>query len=163
MLGDFNVVRSKEERFNSSFCQVSSNCFNAFINNAHLFGFPMGGKRYTYMTGDGSKLIKIDKILLRNSLIRWPHDALTALPHEYSDHCPLILSSTSFDFCPTLLRFYNSRLQLQDLTEIVTNACSGIVLYGPADKACATRLKAIKMTIRNWRNVESVTTQKFHF
>lgn len=29
-----------------------------------------------------------------------------------------------------------------------------IVLYGPADKACATRLKAIKMAIKNWRNVE---------
>lgn len=74
VLGDFNEVRSSSERMGSSFCPYGSNYFNQFIFNSGLLDLPMGGKRFTRMNKEGTKLSKIDRILVSNHIIdKWPH------------------------------------------------------------------------------------------
>lgn len=105
VLGDFNEVRSTNERLGSSFCHRGARSFNHFISQAGLCGLPMGGKRFTRKNKDGSKFSKLDRILVSSHVTnKWPNSHLFALPREYSDHCPLILKSTTLDFVTLRIR-----------------------------------------------------------
>ncbi|XP_022026111.1 uncharacterized protein LOC110926710 [Helianthus annuus] len=64
ILGDFNEVRFPQDRFNSQFDVGGALCFNNFIRNAGLQEYNMGGKRYTFMSGAGKNLSKIDRVLV---------------------------------------------------------------------------------------------------
>lgn len=98
VLGDFNEVRS-EERSGTSFCQNGANHFNNFIYQSDLCDLAMGGRRFTRMSKDCSKLSKIDRILVSSHFVaKWPNAQLTAIPREFSDHCPLVLKSAVIDF-----------------------------------------------------------------
>lgn len=44
LLGDFNVVRSPEERKNSYFCMRAARDFNDFIHESDLYEYTMGAK-----------------------------------------------------------------------------------------------------------------------
>ena len=59
-MGDFNEVRSREERFSEHACLTSMAAFNNFIRLADLVDFSMGGRRFTRMSDDGLSLSKID-------------------------------------------------------------------------------------------------------
>lgn len=108
VLGDFNEVRSAEERVGSSFCKRGAKYFNDFISQTSLCDLPLGGRRFTRMSKDGSKLSKLDCILVSCHFVeKWPKAQLVALPRELSDHCPLILKSFVFDFGPSPFKFYN--------------------------------------------------------
>ena len=53
LLGDFNDVRTPEERMNSAFCKVGAKKLNEFIAQAGLSEYSMGGRKFTYMTDGG--------------------------------------------------------------------------------------------------------------
>ncbi|GJV87895.1 putative RNA-directed DNA polymerase [Tanacetum coccineum] len=87
LLGDFNEVRSESERTGTIFDPRGAAKFNDFITIADLCELPMGGKRFTRMNNLGSKLSKIDRVLISNHVIqRWPNSHVFALPREFSDH-----------------------------------------------------------------------------
>nr|GEV57881.1 cytochrome P450 [Tanacetum cinerariifolium] len=89
VLGDFNEVRSDNERLGTNFCIRGAKLFNEFIEKSELIDLPMGGRKFTLMNKYGSKLSKIDRILVSQYLTSlWPNSTLTALPRELSDHCP---------------------------------------------------------------------------
>lgn len=50
LMGDFNVVRVKDERRGSVFCKRSARYFNEFISNADLFDLVLGGRKFTWST-----------------------------------------------------------------------------------------------------------------
>lgn len=47
IFGDFNVIRSREERASSIFNHRDASAFNDFIAMAGLFDFPLGGRKFT--------------------------------------------------------------------------------------------------------------------
>lgn len=103
------MVRWPSERVNSQFCIYSAMCFNNFIHEAGLTDLSMGGRRFTYMRDDDLKLSKLDRFLVcSNFLTAQPHSSVKAFPYEFSDHSPIILSSSQTDFGPPLFRFFNS-------------------------------------------------------
>lgn len=106
LLGDFNAVRRDEERFNSNLCARSAMVFNRFIHDGGLHDLKMGGHRFTYFCHDDLKLSKLDRFLVCSDFLSiFPNVVVTALPRETSDHCPILLSTTSLDFGPTPFRF----------------------------------------------------------
>ncbi|KAJ0588202.1 putative Endonuclease/exonuclease/phosphatase superfamily [Helianthus annuus] len=58
--GDFNVVRYKEERMNSSFKNSCARIFNEFIHDAGLMEYDLKGRKFTCVRDNGRKLSKID-------------------------------------------------------------------------------------------------------
>ncbi|PWA51351.1 cytochrome P450 [Artemisia annua] len=96
VLGDFNEVRSSAERMGCTFDNRGVDKFNAFIHNSCLCDIPMCGKRFTRMNRTGSKHSKIDCILVSQHYIDlWPNSHVLALPREFSDHSPLLLTNSS--------------------------------------------------------------------
>ncbi|KAJ0907900.1 putative RNA-directed DNA polymerase [Helianthus annuus] len=80
LIGDFNEVRVPSDRLNSVFDSNNAMCFNNFISSGGFVEYPMTGRRFTYMTADGKKLSKIDRILVSMDFVnKWPNATLRAL------------------------------------------------------------------------------------
>ncbi|GJV30474.1 putative RNA-directed DNA polymerase, partial [Tanacetum coccineum] len=156
VLGDFNEVRSECERSGSLFCKKGAKLFNEFISKADLVDLPMGGRKFTRMDKHGTKLSKIDRILMSHHFTsKWPNAQLTALPRDLSDHCPLVLKSHSEDYGPIPFKFFNSWLLNEDFPHIVSESWSShhdsITLQHPAN-VVKKKLQTLKHRLKNWRN-----------
>ncbi|GKA21903.1 RNA-directed DNA polymerase, eukaryota [Tanacetum coccineum] len=64
MMGDFNEVRYKSDRFGSNFNAHGADIFNNFIINAGLEEVPLGGSAYTWCHKSASKMSKLDRFLM---------------------------------------------------------------------------------------------------
>ncbi|GKB47601.1 RNA-directed DNA polymerase, eukaryota [Tanacetum coccineum] len=159
--GDFNEVRSSEERMSSAFYPSMAANFNNFIHDSDLVDFQIGGRKFTYINSDASKLSKIDRFLASSSFSEiWPIAHVTALPSEFSDHCPLILSTSSSDFGPCPFKFFNSWLNHVELQTIVVSTWSKGDLDNRPDVNLLKKLKAVKFAIKEWRKVENDQSKK---
>ncbi|PWA62831.1 cytochrome P450 [Artemisia annua] len=160
VMGDFNEVRSVTERMGSHFCHRSASFFNEFISSSGLLDIPMGGMRFTRMNTLGSKLSKIDRILVSKQFLdRWPNSHILALTREFSDHSPLLLLNSVNDFGPIPFKFYNSWLLHEDFTNVITECWSSPIdchsnLSAVIFKA---KLKKLKLAIKLWRTTVIAT------
>ncbi|XP_021974476.1 uncharacterized protein LOC110869541 [Helianthus annuus] len=161
LLGDFNEVRFPEERFNSQFDAWNALCFNNFIMNAGLQEYNMGGRKYTFMTGDGRNLSKIDRVLVCGEFImKWPEATLLALNRDVSDHCPLILTTTANNFGPTPFWVFHSWMEMYGFDEAVRRGLEKECDSGFKDECVATKLKAIKDEVKLWRSNEKIKEEE---
>lgn len=93
--GDFNDVRTKEERKSPTFVprMHGVSFFNSFIDGNVLVDLPLIGRRFTWYRGDGRSMSRIDRFLLsENWCLRWPNSLQVAQLRVLSDHCSLVLS-----------------------------------------------------------------------
>nr|GEZ29399.1 RNA-directed DNA polymerase, eukaryota [Tanacetum cinerariifolium] len=108
VLGDFNEVRFEYERLGSKFCKLGARRFNEFIFKSGLIDLPMGERKFTRMNKFGTKLSKIDRIMVSHHFVsNWPNAHLLALPHGVSDHCPLVLKATRV----TMVRYLSANVE----------------------------------------------------
>ena len=63
VMGDFNEVRNKSERFGSVFNAHAANVFNTFIVDSGLLEVSLGGSMFTWCHKSGSKMSKLDRFL----------------------------------------------------------------------------------------------------
>ncbi|GKD28887.1 cytochrome P450, partial [Tanacetum coccineum] len=79
-MGDFNEVRSSSERMGSVFDQNGALKFNEFIKNTVLMDLPLCHKRFTRINKHGSKLSKLDRIMVSGYFVdKLPQANLNAL------------------------------------------------------------------------------------
>nr|GEY06184.1 RNA-directed DNA polymerase, eukaryota [Tanacetum cinerariifolium] len=64
VLGDFNEVRSEDERFGSIFHQSYAREFNHFISSSGLLEVKMEGYSFTWSHSSASKMSKLDRFLV---------------------------------------------------------------------------------------------------
>ncbi|PWA44135.1 cytochrome P450 [Artemisia annua] len=124
----------------------------------------MGGRKFTRMYKYGTKLSKLDRILVSQHLTTlWPNSALTALPRELSDHCPLVLKTHSTDYGPMPFKFFNSWLLNGDFHIVVAQGWSTTdsthslpSQLNPSHPAISLKrkLQHLKSQIRAWRKGE---------
>ncbi|KAI3784929.1 hypothetical protein L1987_44037 [Smallanthus sonchifolius] len=149
--GDFNEVRDPSERVNSYFVALNADKFNRFIGDADLVEYNMGGQKYTYMSDNGRKLSKLDRFLVCRAFVNfWPTASVTALSREYSDHCPILLSTVPHDFGHIPFRFFNSWLDIPGFVDFVEFSARSFIFNGPADLALSTKLRWLKFRIKYW-------------
>nr|GFB62942.1 RNA-directed DNA polymerase, eukaryota [Tanacetum cinerariifolium] len=96
MMGDFNEVRFKSDKFWSFFNERGADMFNSFISNASLVEVPLGECACTWCHKSASKMSKLDRFLI---------SAIT-LDRFILDHRPILLRESSFDYGPTPFCFF---------------------------------------------------------
>ncbi|GJZ73329.1 RNA-directed DNA polymerase, eukaryota, reverse transcriptase zinc-binding domain protein [Tanacetum coccineum] len=69
VMGDFNEIRKKDERFGSVFNVQGADAFNLFITKAGLEEVPLGGCSFTWFHKSASKMSKLDRFLISESLM----------------------------------------------------------------------------------------------
>ncbi|GAU35536.1 hypothetical protein TSUD_155670 [Trifolium subterraneum] len=85
VLGDFNAVRSFDERISRSVIGGSdvSTPFNQFIDDNCLIDLPLNGRNFTWYRGDGSSMSRLDRFLLSECWITlFPNCFQAALPRD---------------------------------------------------------------------------------
>nr|GFC25749.1 RNA-directed DNA polymerase, eukaryota [Tanacetum cinerariifolium] len=69
LMGDFNEVRFKNERFGSLFHAHGADAFNRFILQANLQEIPLGGCSFTWCHRSAKKMSKLDRFLMSEGLL----------------------------------------------------------------------------------------------
>ncbi|GKF86559.1 RNA-directed DNA polymerase, eukaryota, partial [Tanacetum coccineum] len=102
IMGDFNEVRCQEERFGSIFNSQGAAAFNNFISLGGLVEVSSGGYSFTWSHKSASKMSKLDRFLISDSLLRsCPNISALILDRFLSDHRPILLRESHFDYGPT--------------------------------------------------------------
>nr|GEZ64918.1 RNA-directed DNA polymerase, eukaryota, reverse transcriptase zinc-binding domain protein [Tanacetum cinerariifolium] len=87
IMGDFNDVRFKSERFGSIFNKKGADEFNSFIANSGLEEIPLGGSNFTWCHKSAAMMSKLDRFLVSNNLFNnCPHMSAITLDRFLSDH-----------------------------------------------------------------------------
>ncbi|GJR55734.1 RNA-directed DNA polymerase, eukaryota [Tanacetum coccineum] len=154
IMGDFNEVRFKSERFGSVFNAQGADVFNAFIASTGLEEVPLGGSSFTWCHKSATKMSKLDRFLIsENLMISCPNISATSLDRYLSDHRPILLRESQHDYGPIPFRFFNHWLELDGFNKFVTDTWN----LAPVDDSNAMRnvmnkLKFLKRKIREWLN-----------
>lgn len=155
VFGDFNEVRFESERKGSRFSASGARYFNQFVSEAGLFEVCNGARKFSRFSSDGSKLSKIDRIMVTHNFFdTWLHPNVEILSRSYSDHCPLLLKSFNADFGPPPFRFFNSWLSECSLQEVVSK-CWQINISNYSSISPMARyqikIKHLKNCLKTWR------------
>nr|GEU38633.1 RNA-directed DNA polymerase, eukaryota [Tanacetum cinerariifolium] len=101
MVGDFNEVRYKSERFGSNFKAHDADIFNSFIHNAGLNEVHLGGSAFTWCHKSATKMSKLDRFLVSENLLHSCSNInAISLDRYISDHPPILLREAIFDYGP---------------------------------------------------------------
>ncbi|GKD73446.1 RNA-directed DNA polymerase, eukaryota, partial [Tanacetum coccineum] len=165
VMGDFNEVRSPDERFGSIFNSHGAAAFNNFISLGGLMEVPTGGYSYTWSHKSASKMSKLDGFLISEDFFNsCPKISAIILDRYLSDHRPILLREANFDYGPTPFRFYHHWFEIDGFDSFVADTWR-VPLFSNLNPMLrlVTKLKHLKVGIRKWikeKNVKSVIIKK---
>nr|GEZ11667.1 RNA-directed DNA polymerase, eukaryota [Tanacetum cinerariifolium] len=88
----------------------------------YLFDLPMGGYSYTWSHKSATKMSKLDRFLISKGLmVPFPHLSRLCLERHLSDHRPIIMFESSFDYGPTPFRMFHSWFLMEGFDKFVEN------------------------------------------
>ncbi|GJY42070.1 RNA-directed DNA polymerase, eukaryota [Tanacetum coccineum] len=156
VMGDFNEVRRKEERWGSIFDAHGSRYFNNFIDHAGLVEIQLEGFSFTWSHVSAAKMSKLDRFLVSDGVFSlFPHVSAICLDRNLSDHRPILLREVCVDYGPTPFRFYHSWFELQGFDLFITQTWEDIQLDDKNDLVrFKKKLQTLKKAIRVWVNTQ---------
>nr|GEV74440.1 nucleotide-binding alpha-beta plait domain-containing protein [Tanacetum cinerariifolium] len=123
MMGDFNEVRFKSDRFGSNFNAFDANIFNSFISDVGLAEVPLGGSTFTWCHKNASKMSKLNRFFVSKNLMSMcPNITAITVERFISNHCPILLREVRFDFGPTPFCFYRYWLDIDGFDKLVSDS-----------------------------------------
>ena len=127
-LGDFNSIRSQEERISSSnrtADPLSISEFNQWISDMELQEIKCVGSRFTWIRPNGSVKSRLDRFLVSDQWKSiWPDCCQYVLPRDFSDHCPTLLQTEMLDWGPKPFRVADWWIQQKGYQRVVKEAWS---------------------------------------
>ncbi|GJZ10125.1 RNA-directed DNA polymerase, eukaryota [Tanacetum coccineum] len=152
LMGDFNEVRSREERRGSVFNQSGARVFNHFISSSGLVDVKLEGYSFTWSHPSATKMSKLDRFLVSDGVISlFPSITAICLDRHLSDHRPILLRDVQLDFGPIPFRFYHSWFCYDRFDEMVEQTWRK---FSYSDRNAMIRfkkkLKDLKIIIRQW-------------
>ncbi|GJY98272.1 RNA-directed DNA polymerase, eukaryota [Tanacetum coccineum] len=152
ILGDFNEVRSEQERHGTVFNLNGANVFNNFISTAGLVDIPLEGYSFTWSHKSASKMSKLNRLLITEGLLSlFPSMSAICLDRHLSDHRPILLRELNVDYGPSPFCFFHSwfhKKGFDNLVEITWNnaACMETNVIVKLKK----KLQALQIAIKQW-------------
>ncbi|GJZ61711.1 RNA-directed DNA polymerase, eukaryota [Tanacetum coccineum] len=152
VMGDFNEVRSADERMGSVFNIQGAADFNDFISNSGLVDIQLEGYSFTWSHPSASKMSKLDRFLVTEGIISlFPHILAICLDRHLSDHRPILLRDVIADYGATPFRLYHSWLTLSGFEQLVIHTWNSTVLEDSNGMVrFKKKLQALKKAIREW-------------
>ncbi|GKB83224.1 RNA-directed DNA polymerase, eukaryota [Tanacetum coccineum] len=161
VMGDFNEVRCKEDRWGSTFLAQGACSFNSFISNAGLNEVQLEGYSFTWAHPSVSKMSKLDRFLVTDGFLSlFPHILVICLDRHLSDHRPILLREMLVDFGATPFRLYHSWLSIPGFDQMITSTWNSFILVDSNGMIrFKKKLQLLKKEIRKWvaeyKNIQS--------
>ncbi|GKA14939.1 RNA-directed DNA polymerase, eukaryota [Tanacetum coccineum] len=154
IMGDFNEVRRKTERFGSVFNVQGADMFNTFIANAGLEEIPLGGSSFTWCHKSATKMSKLDRFLISENLFNsYPNICATSLDRFLSDHRPILLRESNHDYGPIPFRYFNHWTELDGFNKFVIDTWNSAPVETNAMRNVMQKFKFLKGKIREWLKI----------
>ncbi|GJR23289.1 RNA-directed DNA polymerase, eukaryota [Tanacetum coccineum] len=152
IMGDFNEVRVKSDRFGTHFNPHGAHRFNSFILDSGLVEVNLGGCRFTWCHRSATKMSKLDRFLVSESVISGsPNIKAVTLERFLSDHRPILLKENGYDYGPTPFRFFHHWLEMDGFNTFVENTWKNSPMVGNnALLSLMNKLRNLKNQIRIW-------------
>ncbi|GKD44317.1 RNA-directed DNA polymerase, eukaryota [Tanacetum coccineum] len=103
---------------------------------------------------------KLDRFLVSNNLFTYcPHISAITLDRFLSDHRPILLRETSFDYGPVPFRFFQHWIEIDGFSKFIEDTWNLAPVSG-TNALCVliSKMKFLKNRIREWINVSRVKT-----
>jgi hypothetical protein len=151
--GDFNAVLLASERYGSSAVgrQRERLLFNRFVEDMEVIDVPVLGKKFSWFSGDGKSMSRIDRFLLSEGFInsqgisgQWIGD------RDISDHCPIWLMDSSNNWGPKPFRFINGWLEHPEFFPFVEKSWKSFDVYGKKAYVLKEKSRLFKECLRKW-------------
>ncbi|GKD91455.1 RNA-directed DNA polymerase, eukaryota, reverse transcriptase zinc-binding domain protein, partial [Tanacetum coccineum] len=99
IMGDFNEVRTQDERHGSIFNAHGVDSFNLFISSAGLEEVPLDGCKFTWCHKSGSKMSKLDLFFISEGLLNsCPNISSITLDRYLSDYRHILMRESHHDY-----------------------------------------------------------------
>ncbi|GJZ93984.1 RNA-directed DNA polymerase, eukaryota [Tanacetum coccineum] len=140
-MGDFNEVRSEHERFGSTFNRQGAIAFNNFISYA-----------FTWAHKSASKMSKLDRYLISEGVLDlFPHLSALCLDRHLSDHRPILMRETNYDYGPSPFWFFHSWFAMEGFNSFVETTWKSLNIVEPNGLIrLKKKLQALKIVIMAW-------------
>nr|GEY09195.1 RNA-directed DNA polymerase, eukaryota [Tanacetum cinerariifolium] len=149
--GDFNEVCKKDERFGFSFNVQGAAAFNLFISNTGLEEVPLGGCSFTWCHKSATKMSKLGRFLISECLMNSrPNISAITLDRYLSDHQPILMRETHYDYGPVPFRFFHYWFEINGFNKLVEDSWNDVILVeSNAMTKVMKKLKLLKEKIRD--------------
>ena len=151
-LGDFNSIRSSQERISLSQRRADPYdiaAFNQWIDDMELQEIKCSGNSFTWIWPNGCVKSRLDRFLVsQNWLSLWPESCQTVLQRNLSNHCPSILQTNMVDWGPKPFRVFDWWLQQKRYQKMVREAWKKDQQGGWGGIALKNKLKNLKSVIK---------------
>ncbi|GKA86553.1 RNA-directed DNA polymerase, eukaryota [Tanacetum coccineum] len=116
LMGDYNEVRTNDERRGTWFNSSNASFFNQFISSSGLVDIKMEGYTFTWSHPSAEKMSKLDRFLVSDGILTlFPSITALCMDRHLSDHRPILLCEVKVDFGPIPFRFYHSWFKFDGL------------------------------------------------
>ncbi|GJX88633.1 U-box domain-containing protein kinase family protein [Tanacetum coccineum] len=110
-------------------CGQRANAFNLFISNAGLEEVPLGGCSYTWCHKSASKMSKLDRFLISESLMNsCPNISAITLERFLSDHRPILMRESHYDYGPVPFRFFHYWFEIKGFDKFVEDSLETLLV-----------------------------------
>jgi hypothetical protein len=112
---------------------------------------PVTGKKFTWFSGDGFAMSRLDRFLLSDGFIEKGGITNQRVgDRDISDHCPIWLECSRLNWGPKPFKFFNCWLQHPDFLEVVKNCWEKANIQGKRAYILKEKLKIVKETLKVW-------------
>lgn len=152
LMGDFNVVRSAEEKIGMTLNQAALNVFSDFIENLGLIDLPLVGGKFTWCSNrEMATVCRLDRFLVAPELLNaFPDLVQRVWPKALSDHNPVSLGVERKNWGPSPFKFYSHWLDMDGFAEFVKDKWDGIQECMGESISLWDKLRNLKGGIKNW-------------
>lgn len=151
--GDFNLIRSRNERQGPSFNISLSNRFNNLISDLHLIELPLHNRKFTWArSASSTSKALLDRFFCTHSWLQhYPTSLVTSLPRTFSDHNPLLLHTSSIStYHSNSIRFEKTWLEQEGFINLLIQWWTSFPLDSDIGKSWKLKLQFLRRKLRGW-------------
>lgn len=155
LLGDFNLMRSEENRNRVGANHNEILLFNEAISELGLNEIPLQGRKYTWSNMQTPPLLeKLDWVFTSESwTISFPNTVAKALDMTPSDHTPCVVKISTHIPKSKMFRFENFWLSNEEFPNILNQSWSTPVTIQDGDpaKTLTAKFKLLRKNLKDWQ------------
>ncbi|XVE94527.1 hypothetical protein REPUB_Repub02eG0016400 [Reevesia pubescens] len=151
--GDFNVVRSQEEKIGLRYNLAAMEQFSRFIEDLGLIDIQLQNGKFTWCSNcDQPTFCRLDRFLISAELVsKFSGLVQKVLPRSLSDHNPVTISEEEIDWGPKPFKFFNYWLEIEGFQNLVSSVWSSFIPNNQQNASLWCRLRSIKPAIKKWQ------------
>ncbi|XP_058763563.1 uncharacterized protein LOC131637014 [Vicia villosa] len=151
--GDFNAIKNNRERKGRAVgsYKKETELFADFILKSDLVDTPCKGKKFSWYSGDGKSMSRIDRFLLSNVVVnRWEVIGQMIGDRDISDHCPIWVMTDKYNWGPKPFQFNNEWFSFDAFIPFVEGEWKSLKVEGRADFILKEKLRLLKDKLKKW-------------